>query len=132
MFGLWNQNAIHTDFSDFFRAAESRQLSPVPHFFCMTLPTHACMCLHAKIFTCAWVINVQNGGGGGGARTVQLSTLPHFPPRKSLACCTLCLAGRKKNSTRKETVNKIIDFPSHLRHLSPSIIEANIPEACLV
>ena len=37
----------------------------------------------------------------------------------------------KKNSG-KETVNKIIDFPSHLRHLSPSIIEANIPEACLV
>ena len=39
---------------------------------------------------------------------------------------------KKKNSTRKETVNKIIDFPSHLRHLSPSIIEANILEACLV
>ena len=24
--GLWNQDAIHTDFSYFFRAAESRQL----------------------------------------------------------------------------------------------------------
>ena len=94
MFGLWNQNAIHTDFSDFFRAAESRQLSPVPHFFCMTLPTHACMCLHAKIFTCAWVINVQNGGGGGGARTVPLN-FATFPSSK-VTCLLHVVSCRKK------------------------------------
>lgn len=50
-----------------FERLKADNFSPVPHFFCMTLLTHACMCLHAKILTCAWVINVQNGGGGGGA-----------------------------------------------------------------